>query len=153
MRHLKKGRKLNRTASHRWALMRNLVTSLLRQERIETTDPKAKELRGWIDRVIGLGKEGTLHARRRALGIVQDAAMVRKLFETLAPRYRERPGGYTRIVKLGWRRGDRAPISIVELIPEAGAAAKAEAPSRSKKRVRRGAKKEKEEAVQNRASS
>lgn len=153
MRHLKKGRKLNRTASHRLALMRNLVTSLLRQERIQTTDPKAKELRGWVDRVIGLGKEGTLHARRRALGIVQDEAVVHKLFETLGPRYKERPGGYTRIVKLGWRRGDRAPISIVELIPGDGAAGKAETPSSSKKRARRTAKKEKEEATKNRASS
>lgn len=153
MRHLKKGRKLNRTASHRLALMRNLVTSLLRQERIQTTDPKAKELRGWVDRVIGLGKEGTLHARRRALGIVQDEAVVHKLFETLGPRYKERPGGYTRIVKLGWRRGDRAPISIVELIPADGAAGKAETPSSSKKRARRTAKKKKEEATKHRASS
>ncbi len=153
MRHLKKGRKLNRTASHRLALMRNLVTSLLRQERIQTTDPKAKELRGWVDRVIGLGKEGTLHARRRAFGIVQDEAVVHKLFETLAPRYKERPGGYTRIVKLGWRRGDRAPISIVELIPGDGVAGKAETPSSFKKRIRRTANKEKKEATKNRASS
>ena len=137
------------------ALMRNLVTSLLRQERIQTTDPKAKELRGWVDRVIGLGKEGTLHARRRALGIVQDKAVVRKLFETLAPRYKERPGGYTRIVKLGWRRGDRAPLSIVELMPGEGASGgRAEASSGPKKRMWRTAgEKEKEQASRNKVSS
>src|SRR5207244_7015166 len=77
MRHLKSGRKLNRTSSHRWALMRNLVTALLRDEKIRTTDPKAKELRRWADRVITLGKQGSLHARRRALGMVQDKAVVR----------------------------------------------------------------------------
>ncbi len=152
MRHLKKGRKLNRTASHRLALMRNLVTSLLREERIQTTEPKAKEVRGWVDRVIGLGKEGTLHARRRALGIVRDEAVVHKLFDTLAPRYKERPGGYTRIIKLGWRRGDRAPISMVELIP-GDAAGKAETVSNPKKKIRRSANKEKEEAAKDRASS
>ncbi len=143
MRHLKKGRKLNRTSSHRVALMRNLVTSLLRQERIKTTDPKAKELRGWVDRVIGLGKEGSLHARRRALGIIRDEAVVYKLFETLAARYKDRPGGYTRIVKLGWRRGDRAPISIVELIPEDGAGkVESRAGGVKKKASRRPAQKE-----------
>lgn len=119
MRHLKTGRKLNRSASHRRALMRNLVTSLFRHERIQTTDPKAKELRGWADRVIGLGKQGSLHARRQALGIVQDEAVVHKVFDTLAPRYKDRPGGYTRIVKIGWRHGDRAPISLIELLPAA----------------------------------
>src|SRR5215467_7760336 len=106
MRHLKSGRKLSRSSSHRWALMRNLITSLLRDEKIRTTDPKAKELRRWADRVITLGKEGSLHARRQALGIVQDKAVVRKLFDTLGPRFKDRPGGYTRIIKIGWRRGD-----------------------------------------------
>jgi large subunit ribosomal protein L17 len=130
MRHLKSGRKLNRTASHRWALMRNLVTSLLRDERIRTTDPKAKELRRWADRVISLGKQGTLHARRQALGIVQDKAVVRKLFDSLAPRFKDRAGGYTRIVKIGWRHGDAAPISLVELV---GETAKAESPSGTKR--------------------
>ena len=81
MRHLKTGRKLNRSASHRLALMRNLVTSLFRHERIQTTDPKAKELRGWADHVITLGKEGTLHARRQAIGIVQDKGLVRKVVD------------------------------------------------------------------------
>jgi large subunit ribosomal protein L17 len=134
MRHLKSGRKLNRSASHRWALMRNLVTSLLRNERIQTTDPKAKELRRWADRVISLGKQGNLHARRQALGIVQDKAVVRKLFDSIAPRFKERPGGYTRIIKIGWRHGDSAPISLVELV---GEAAPAESSSGSKRKSRR----------------
>jgi large subunit ribosomal protein L17 len=116
MRHLKSGRKLNRTSSHRWALMRNLITSLLRDERIQTTDPKAKEVRRWADRVITLGKQGGLHARRQALGIVCDKAIVRKLFDTLAPRFKDRPGGYTRIIKIRRRRGDAAPISLIELV-------------------------------------
>jgi large subunit ribosomal protein L17 len=116
MRHLKSGRKLNRTSSHRWALMRNLITSLLRDERIQTTDPKAKEVRRWADRIITLGKQGSLHARRQALGIVCDKAIVRKLFDTLAPRFKDRPGGYTRIIKIRRRRGDAAPISLIELV-------------------------------------
>ena len=118
MRHLKKGRKLNRSPSHRLALMRNLVTALLCHGRIETTSPKAKELRRWTDWMIGLGKEGTLHARRQALAVIQDKAVVRELFEKLAPRFKDRPGGYTRAVKVGLRRGDNAPLSIIELIPE-----------------------------------
>ncbi len=116
MRHLKSGRKLSRTSSHRRALIRNLITSLLRDEKIQTTDPKAKELRRWADRVITLGKAGTLHARRRALGIVQDKAVVKKLFDTIAPRFKDRPGGYTRILKIGIRHGDAAPLSVVELV-------------------------------------
>ena len=96
--------------------MRNLITSLLRDERIQTTDPKAKEVRRWADRVITLGKQGSLHARRQALGIVCDKAIVRKLFDTLAPRFKDRPGGYTRIIKIRRRRGDAAPISLIELV-------------------------------------
>lgn len=116
MRHLKSGRKLSRTSSHRWALMRNLITCLLRDEKVQTTDPKAKEVRRWVDRVITLGKRGSLHARRQALGIVRDKAVVRKLFDSLAPRFKDRSGGYTRIIKVGWRRGDAAPISLIELV-------------------------------------
>ena len=96
--------------------MRNLITCLLREEKVQTTDPKAKEVRRWADRVITLGKQGSLHARRQALGIVRDKAVVRKLFDTLAPRFKDRPGGYTRIIKIGWRRGDAAPISLIELV-------------------------------------
>ncbi|MBI1996701.1 MAG: 50S ribosomal protein L17 [Deltaproteobacteria bacterium] len=123
MRHRKSGRQLSRNSSHRWALMRNLVTALLRDEKIQTTDPKAKELRRWADRVITLGKEGSLHARRQVLGIVQDKAVVRKLFDTIAPRFKERAGGYTRIIKVGWRRGDAAQMSLIELVGGAGEAA------------------------------
>lgn len=146
MRHLKTGRKLNRSASHRLALMRNLVTSLFRHERIQTTDPKAKELRGWADHVITLGKEGTLHARRQAIGIVQDEGLVRKVFDSLVPRYKDRPGGYTRIVKVGWRHGDGAPLSLIELLPADGAG-KAESSSGAKKRSKRPAQKGKEDAA------
>jgi large subunit ribosomal protein L17 len=126
MRHRKSGRQLSRNSAHRWALMRNLITALLREEKIKTTDPKAKELRRWADRVITLGKQGSLHARRQVLGIVQDKAVVRKLFDTIAPRFRERPGGYTRIIKVGIRRGDAAPMALIELVgaasePQAGA--------------------------------
>ncbi len=123
MRHLKSGRKLNRTSSHRRALIRNLITSLLRDEKIQTTDPKAKELRRWADRVITLGKQGSLHARRQVLGIVQDKTVVRKLFDTIAPRFKDRPGGYTRIIKIGLRRGDAAPVSLIELVAGASKAA------------------------------
>jgi len=118
MRHLKRGRKLNRSPSHRLALMRNLVTSLLDHDRIETTDPKAKELRRWTDRMITLAKKGSLHARRQALAVIRDKGVVRKLFDTLGPRFKDRPGGYTRTVKIGLRRGDNAPLSLVEILPE-----------------------------------
>ncbi len=117
MRHLKKGRKLNRSPSHRLAMLRNMTTSLLRHDRITTTDAKAKELRRWADWLITLGKDGSLHARRRALAFVQDKAVVARLFNDLGPRFQDRNGGYTRIVKVGRRRGDAAPLSVIELIP------------------------------------
>lgn len=135
MRHLRAGKKFNRSASHRRALLRNLVTSLLRHERIQTTDPKAKELRRWADWMIGLGKQGTLHARRQALAVIQDEAVVHKLFDSLAARFKDRPGGYSRVVKIGWRRGDQAALSIIELLP-AEAPAKAEGPKRSRRRTK-----------------
>jgi len=139
MRHLKSGRKLSRTSSHRWALMRNLITCLLREERIQTTDPKAKEVRRWTDRVITLGKQGSLHARRQALRIMRDKAIVRKLFDILAPRFKDRPGGYTRIIKIGRRRGDAAPISVIELVASPDSVT--ETPrGRRKRRGRRSAK-------------
>ena len=97
-------------------MMRNLITALLREEKIRTTDPKAKELRRWVERVITLGKAGSLHARRQALSIVQDKAVVRKLFDTIGPRFKDRPGGYTRIIKIGIRRGDAAQMSVIELV-------------------------------------
>src|SRR5947208_16306364 len=99
MRHLKSGRQLSRNSSHRWALMRNLITALLREEKIRTTDPKAKELRRWVDRVITLGKRGSLHARRQALSIAQAKTVVRKLFDTIGPRSKDRAGGCPRLIK------------------------------------------------------
>jgi large subunit ribosomal protein L17 len=120
MRHRVAGKKLNRSPSHRRALFRNLVTALLQYEAVRTTDAKAKELKRWGDRMITLGKQGTLHARRRAASLVQSRTIVKKLFDELAPRYQARQGGYTRVVKLGTRAGDAAPISIVELVDRAG---------------------------------
>lgn len=116
MRHRKAGLKLNRTSSHRKAMFRNMVTSLFKHERIRTTDVKAKELRRWADNLITLAKRGDLHARRQALAIVMEKDVVHKLFENAAEKYSSISGGYTRIVKLGRRRGDAAPISLVELI-------------------------------------
>lgn len=122
MRHRKSGRILGRDPSHRKAMFRNMVTSLLEHERIETTDAKAKELRGVAERMITLGKRGDLHARRQALSVIRDKGVAAKVFGELADRYRERPGGYTRVIKAGRRVGDAAPLSIIELVdrPEAG---------------------------------
>jgi large subunit ribosomal protein L17 len=114
MRHLVSGRKLNRSGSHRKALMRNLANSLIRHERIRTTDAKAKELRRFAEPLVTLGKEGTPHARRRAFDRLRDLDSVAKLFEELAARFQGRPGGYTRITKIGIRRGDAAPVSLIE---------------------------------------
>jgi large subunit ribosomal protein L17 len=116
MRHSVSGRKLNRTTSHRLAMFRNMVTSLLQHERMYTTDAKAKEIRRWADWMITLGKRGDLHARRQALQVVRDKSVVAKLFSDLAQRYQARSGGYTRTVKVGFRPGDGAPISIIELV-------------------------------------
>jgi large subunit ribosomal protein L17 len=99
-------------------MLRNLVTSLLEHEKVKTTDAKAKELRPLAEKMIGLGKRGDLHARRQVLTVVRKAEVVRKLFDTISPRYQSRNGGYTRIVKLGFRSGDGAPVSIVELVTE-----------------------------------
>ena len=121
MRHRVAGKKLNRTPAHRRALFRNLVTALLQYEAVRTTDAKAKELKRWGDRMITLGKQGTLHARRRAAAIIHGHAVVKKLFDELGPRYQARQGGYTRVVKLGIRAGDAAPVSIVELVDRGGA--------------------------------
>jgi large subunit ribosomal protein L17 len=120
MRHRKKGRKLNRTSSHRKALLRNMVTTFIDQEQIETTDAKAKELRPLAERLVTLAKRGgdDLAARRRALRIVRDRKLVVKLFDEIGPRYAERPGGYTRIVKVETRRGDGAPLSILKFVTE-----------------------------------
>jgi large subunit ribosomal protein L17 len=118
MRHRKAGRKLSRNASHRKALMRNLVTELLRHGRIKTTLAKAKALRSPAEKMITLGKRGDLHARRQALSYIQSKDVVHELFDTIAARYAEREGGYTRILKLGQRKGDAAPIALIELVEE-----------------------------------
>jgi large subunit ribosomal protein L17 len=119
MNHRKTGRRLGRTSAHRKALLRNMVTSLLEHEQIRTTDAKAKELRGVAEKMITLGKRGTLHARRQALQTIRSKDVTSKLFDELANRYRERPGGYTRVIKLGQRVGDAAPMSIIELVDRA----------------------------------
>ena len=116
MRHRKAGLKLNRTSSHRDAMFRNMVTSLFKHQRIRTTDVKAKELRRWADNLITLAKRGDLHARRQALSIVREKEVVHKLFAEAAEHYGDRSGGYTRIIKLGRRPGDAAPISLIELV-------------------------------------
>lgn len=123
MRHRNTGRGLSRNAAHRRALMRNLVTSLIMEGRIVTTDAKAKELRRFADRMITLGKEQTVAARRRARTFLQTDEALKRLFDEVAPRFAGRAGGYTRIIKLGNRRGDAAPCSVIELteLPAAGA--------------------------------
>ncbi len=124
MRHRKKGRQLGRQTKHRWALFRNLVTSLLDHERIETTEAKAKEIRGFTDRMITLGKEGTLPARRRALGFLRSKAVVSKLFSDVAGRFKDRAGGYTRIVKTRRRIGDAGELVAIELVARVETATK-----------------------------
>jgi len=122
MRHLKSGRKFNRSSSHRKAMLRNMVTSVIMNERIQTTDAKAKELRRWVDRMITLGKKQTVAARRRARAYIRTDEAVFKLFSEVAPRFANRPGGYTRIIKLAQRHGDAAPMSIIELTERAAPA-------------------------------
>jgi len=116
MRHLNKKVRLSRNTAHRIAMMRNMVTSLIEAERIQTTLPKAKQLRSLADQMVTLGKQGSLHARRRALMTVRKKSAVSKLFTELATRFKDRAGGYTRIIKLGFRHGDGAPMAIVEYL-------------------------------------
>ncbi|MHB1399495.1 MAG: 50S ribosomal protein L17 [Trichloromonadaceae bacterium] len=118
MRHNKSGRSLGRNSSHRSAMLRNMVTSLLNHEKITTTDIRAKELRILAEKMITLGKRGDVHARRQALEVIRERKVVAKLFEMIGPRYKDRPGGYTRIIKLGYRPGDNAPLSQIELVEE-----------------------------------
>lgn len=124
MRHGVSGRKFNRMTSHRLAMFRNMVTSLLEHERIYTTLPKAKDLRRWAEWMVTLGKRGDLHARRQALSLIREKDVVHKLFADLGPRYQNRSGGYTRIIKVGFRRGDAAPMCIIEMLKENEPAAK-----------------------------
>ena len=122
MRHAKAGRKLNRTQSHRKSMLGNLAVALIKHEQIVTTLPKAKELRPYVEKLVTLGKRGDLHARRQAIAKLPEKEWAKKLFETLAPRYADRSGGYTRVLKAGYRFGDNAPMAVIEFIdrdPEA----------------------------------
>lgn len=133
MRHNKAGRRLGRKTSHREAMFRNMVTSLLDHGKITTTDAKAKEIRVVAERMITLGKRGDLHSMRLAASVIREKTVVAKLFSTIAPRYKERLGGYTRIIKLGVRQGDAAPVSLIELVEEEIKPSKAKlAPVKSK---------------------
>ena len=132
MRHLNRGRKLSRTSAHRKALFRNLVLSLIQHERIKTTDAKAKELRRYADRMVTLGKRGDLAARRLAFAFMQSRDAVKKLFDEIAPRFTDRPGGYTRVVKFGVRRGDAAPLSIIEFTGTSEASSESKKPKKKR---------------------
>jgi large subunit ribosomal protein L17 len=116
MRHGFRGRRFNRTAEHRKAMFANMSAALIKHEQIVTTLPKAKDLRPVVEKLITLGKRGDLHARRVAMSKLRDDGMVKKLFEVLGPRYKERPGGYTRVLKAGFRYGDNAPMAVIELV-------------------------------------
>jgi len=126
MKHRIVGRRLDRTTEHRTAMFRNLVTSLFRHERITTTTPKAKEIKRFADKFITLAKAGTQHARRQANRDVRDVEVLNKLFDTLGPRFKSRPGGYTRIVRVGRRAGDAADMSMIELVERTPAAPEGE---------------------------
>jgi len=125
MRHGLSGRKLGRTTAHRRAMFDNMAAALIKHEQITTTLPKAKDLRRVVDRLITLGKRGNLHARRQAISVLQDAKLAQKLFGPLAERYSGRNGGYTRVLKAGYRYGDAAPMALVELVDRPEAAAEA----------------------------
>jgi large subunit ribosomal protein L17 len=116
MRHGMSGRKLNRTASHRKALFANMAHALIKHEQIVTTLPKAKDLRPIVEKLVTLGKRGDLHARRQAIAEMRDVGMVKKLFEVIGPRYRDRNGGYIRVLKAGFRYGDSAPVAVIEFV-------------------------------------
>ena len=146
MRHRKASVKLNRTTSHRKAMFRNMVTSLFKHERIRTTGAKAKELRRWADHMITLAKRGDLHARRQALAIIREKDVVHKLFEEAPERFGNSAGGYTRIVKLGRRAGDAAPMSLIELVvPETGGKKKTKKKAKADKKAAAAATPEKKQ--------
>lgn len=151
MRHRIAGRKLNRTTSHREAMFRNMVTSLFEHGRIETTDPKAKELRKLADKMITLAKRGDLHARRQAMSVIRSKAVTHKLFTEIREKFLNREGGYTRVLKKGFRVGDGAPVSIIELVGAEAAkpkkvAKKAKGEAKAKKKEAAAAKPEKAKA-------
>lgn len=136
MRHLKAGRKLGRTTSHRKAMMANIAASVLEHKSIITTKPKAKEARSVVERLITFAKRGDLAARRQVLRTIPDKNLVKELFEEIAPRYSDRPGGYTRIIKLGNRQGDNAPMAVFELVGYEGAQAEKIEKQRQKREAR-----------------
>jgi large subunit ribosomal protein L17 len=158
MRHRKAGRNLSRDTSHRKAMLRNMMTSLFKHEQLETTDAKAKELRPLAEKMITLAKRGDLHARRQALAAFQDKAVAHRLFDELKERFLNRQGGYVRIVKKENRKGDGAPISIIQLLPEEGAKKKAkkvkkETSAKSEKSKGKGTKQEEAKGAQAAASA
>jgi large subunit ribosomal protein L17 len=132
MRHGNAHRKLNRTHEHRRAMFANMAAALIKHEQIVTTLPKAKDLRPIVEKLVTLGKRGDLHARRRAIAEMRDVAMVKKLFEVLGPRYKDRNGGYTRVLKAGFRYGDSAPVAVIELVDRDVAARGSSGPVQAK---------------------
>ncbi|OGK98405.1 MAG: 50S ribosomal protein L17 [Candidatus Rokubacteria bacterium RIFCSPHIGHO2_12_FULL_73_22] len=139
MRHRKAGFKLGRLTQHRWALFRNLLVALFRHERIQTTEAKAKAVRGLAERMITLAKRDSLHARRQVLSMVPDTEVVGQLFGTIAPRFGDRNGGYTRIIKAGRRPGDNAPVVLLELVDRAERPKEKERKAEKKEKAPRGA--------------
>ena len=140
MRHRKAGYKLGRLTQHRWAMFRNLLVGLFRHERIETTEAKAKAVRGLADHVVTLAKRETLHARRQVLSLVPDNEVVGRIFDTIAARFSERQGGYTRIIKAGVRRGDAAPMVLLELVDRPETPADGDKKSEKKEKAPKGEK-------------
>ncbi|MBN9008737.1 MAG: 50S ribosomal protein L17 [Rhizobiales bacterium] len=137
MRHSNRGRKLNRRSDHRKAMFANMAASLITHEQIVTTLPKAKDLRPIVEKLVTLAKRGDLHARRLAISEIRSVGSVKKLFETIGPRYKDRAGGYTRVLKAGFRRGDSAPVAVIEFVDRdrdaKGAADKARAEANAEK--------------------
>ena len=144
MRHQKRGRQLNVSPSHRKAMLRNMAIALIENESISTTDARAKEVRPFFEKIVTLGKRGDLHARRRALSLLPNKQAVAKIFTTISPRFADRDGGYTRIIKMGQRRGDSAPMSLIELVVKGNAGHKEE---KSAKRATKPEKKVEDEDV------
>ena len=145
MRHLKAGRKLGRTTSHRKALLANIATSLFEHKSIVTTAPKAKEARRVVERLITFAKKGDLASRRQVLKSVKDKTLVKELFEKIAPKYESRKGGYTRVIKIGFRKGDNAPLAIFELVGFEGAQAEKIEKARQKREAKVEAEKKQQE--------
>ena len=139
MRHGKVHRKLNRTAEHRKAMFGNMCVALIKHEQITTTLPKAKELRPVVEKLVTLGKRGDLHARRQAIAQIRDVAMVKKLFDVLGPRYKDRKGGYARVLKAGFRYGDSAPVAVIEFVDRDEAAKGLDSGPVHEKKVEEGA--------------